>query len=142
MLKGVCGLLYSDLIFIYGLLPITVLVTFLDRSTEYKNLILVLTSIVFFTFGRPMIILLLFTTVIFDYLFGLLAGYGRKKWLRSLGFFCSIVMNSSLYIVFCWNSLFKNLGIEHLTFAKRLIPLGIAFYALRKRTYSVCLFIW
>ncbi len=135
MLKGVCGLLYSDLIFIYGLLPITVLITFLDRSTEYKNLILVLTSIVFFTFGRPMIILLLFTTVIFDYLFGLLAGYGRKKWLRNLGFVCSIVMNSSLYIVFCWNSLFRNLGVEQLTFAKKLIPLCMAFYTIRGISY-------
>lgn len=128
-------MLYSDLIFIYGILPITVLITFLDRSTEYKNLILVLTSVVFFTFGRPMIILLLFSTIIFDYLFGLLAGYGRRKWLRALGFICSILMNSSLYIIFCWNSLFKNLGIEQLTFSKKLIPLCVAFYTIRGISY-------
>ena len=128
-------MLYSDLIFIYGFLPITILISFLDRSTEYKNLILVLTSVVFFTFGRPMIILLLFSTIIFDYLFGLAAGYGRKKWLRALGLICSIIMNSSLYIVFCWNSLFKNLGVEQLTFAKKLIPLCIAFYSIRGISY-------
>ena len=128
-------MLYSDLIFIYGFLPITILITFLDRSTEYKNLILVLTSVVFFTFGRPIITLLLFSTVIFDYLFGLLAGYGRKKWLRVLGFTCSIVMNISLYIVFCWNSLFRNLGVEQLTFAKKLIPLCMAFYTIRGISY-------
>ncbi len=133
--KGVCGLLYSDLIFIYGFLPITILITFLDRSTEYKNLILILTSVIFFTFGRPMITLLLFSTVVFDYLFGLIAGYGREKWLRALGFFCSIVMNSSLYIVFCWNSLFKNLGIEQLTFAKKIIPICVAFYTIRGISY-------
>lgn len=128
-------MLYSDLIFIYGFLPITILITFLDRSTEYKNLILVLTSVVFFTFGRPMIICLLFLTVIFDYLFGLAAGYGRKKWLRALSFLCSIVMNSSLYIVFCWNSLFKNFGIEQLTLTKKLIPMCIAFYTIRGISY-------
>ena len=128
-------MLYSDLLFIYGLLPITILLTFLDRSTEYKNLILVLTSLVFFTFGRPMIICLLFLTIIFDYLFGLVAGYSRRKWLRASGFICSILMNSSLYIVFCWNSLFKNIGIEQLTFSKKLIPLCIAFYSIKGISY-------
>lgn len=127
-------MLYSDLIFIYAFLPITILISFLDRSTEYKNLILVLTSVVFFTFGKSMIILLIFSTIIFDYLFGLATGYGRK-WFRVLGFFCSIVMNSSLYVVFCWNSLFKNLGVEQLTFSKKLIPLCIAFYSIRGISY-------
>ena len=134
LIKGVCDLLYSDLIFIYGFLPITILLSFLDRSTEYKNLILVLTSAVFFTFGKPMIILLLFSTIIFDYLFGLGAGYGRK-WFRTLSMFCSIIMNSSLYIIFCWNSIFKNLGVEQLTFSKKLIPLCIAFYSIRGISY-------
>lgn len=128
-------MLYSDLIFIYGLLPITVLFTFLDRSTEYKNLILVLTSVVFFTFGKPIIILLLFSTVIFDYLFGLIAGYGKTKFLRGLGFFCSIIMNSAFFVVFNWNSIFKNLGIESLTFSKKLIPICIAFYTLKGISY-------
>lgn len=128
-------MLYSDLIFIYGLLPITVLLTFLDRSTEYKNLILVLTSVVFFTFGKPIIILMLFSTVILDYLFGLIAGYGRTKILRASGFFFSIVMNSALFILFSWNSIFKNLGIESLTFTKKLIPICIAFYTIKGISY-------
>lgn len=128
-------MLYSDLIFIYGFLPITVLITFLDRSTEYKNLILVLTSVVFFTFGKPIIILLLFLTVIFDYLFGLISGYGKTRLFRGLGFFCSVFMNSSLFIVFSWNSVFKNLGIESLTFSKKLIPICIAFYTIKGISY-------
>lgn len=128
-------MLYSDLIFIYGLLPITILITFLDRSTEYKNLILVLTSVVFFTFGKPIIILLLFLTVIFDYLFGLAAGYGRTKFIRGLGFLCSILMNSAFFVVFSWNSIFKNLGIESLTFSKKLIPICITFYTVKGISY-------
>lgn len=128
-------MLYSDLIFIYGFLPITILITFLDRSTEYKNLILVLTSIIFFTFGKPIVILVLFSTVIFDYLFGFIAGYGRTKFLRRLGFVCSILMNSALFIVFSWNSIFKNLGIESLTFSKKLIPICIAFYTIKGISY-------
>ncbi len=128
-------MLYSDLIFIYAFLPLTVLITFLDRSTEYKNLILVLTSIVFFTFGKPIIILLLFLTVIFDYLFGLAAGFGRTKLIRSLGFASSVIMNSAFYIVFCWNSVFRNLGFESLTFSKKLIPICIAFYTIKGISY-------
>ena len=33
------------------------------RSAEYKNLILVISSVIFFTWGRPAIILLLFLTI-------------------------------------------------------------------------------
>lgn len=126
-------MLYSNLIFIYVILPLSVLVTFLDRSTEYKNLILVITSVVFFSFGKPLIVLLLFATIIFDFLFGLLAGSKKSKALRMLGLFLAVVVNVGIFVWLCWNTLFYS--TEKLHLAASLIPMGTAFYTIKGLSY-------
>lgn len=131
-------MLYTDLLFVFAFLPITVIVSLFDRSAEYKNLILVISSVIFFTWGRPAIILLLFLTIIADYLFGLLADSGKKP-LRVMGLILSIIMNGGFFVVFARNYLFDKgelLGkLSSLSFADKLIPLGIAFYTLRGVSY-------
>ena len=119
-------------------MPITVILSLFDRSAEYKNLILVISSLVFFTWGRPAIILLLFLTVIADYLFGL--GAGCKNRLSAVACLMgSVVMNGGVFLVFARNYLFDKGGLfgsfTSLSFADKLIPLGIAFYTLRGAGY-------
>ncbi|MBE6837069.1 MAG: hypothetical protein E7509_03615 [Ruminococcus sp.] len=127
-------MLYTDLLFVFVFMPLTVIVSLFDRSAEYKNLILVISSVIFFTWGRPAIILLLFVTVIADYLLGL--GADCKK--RPVGVICliaSIIMNGGFFVVFARNFLFDKGGLlgrfSQLSFAEKLIPLGIAYYTLR-----------
>lgn len=131
-------MIYTDLLFVFAFLPITVIVSLFDRSAEYKNLILVISSVIFFTWGRPAIILLLFVTVLFDYLFGLGAGVD-KKLVKIPCLLASIVMNGGFFVVFARNYLFDKGEIfgrfETLSFADKLIPLGIAFYTLRGVSY-------
>lgn len=129
---------YTDLIFVFAFLPITVIAGLFDRSAEYKNMILIISSVIFFTWGRPAIILLLFLTAVMDYLFGLGAA-SDKKVLKLASLFLDVVMNTGTFVVFSWNSLFRSGGIfdafEFFSFADKLIPIGTAFYTLRGMSY-------
>ena len=45
-------MVYTELLFFLGVLPVSVLLSFLDRSAEYKNLILIITSAAFISWGN------------------------------------------------------------------------------------------
>lgn len=124
-------MLYTDLIFIYAFLPITVLLTMCDRSTEYKNFILFLSSIVFFSWGKPFYICLLFLSAVCDWIFGFLAG-AKPGALKLIGVLLSAAMNISLFVVIGYNFLFSStpLALEH-----TIIPAGMAFYSVRGLSY-------
>ena len=122
-------MIYSELIFLLVLFPIITILSFFDRSTEYKNFILILGSIAFFSWGRPLAVCLIFLSVIFDWLFGKMAEKKGGKLAVALSF----LMNAGLFCVFAHNSLFDK--VEALSFSKQVLPIGMAFYTLRGFSY-------
>ncbi|NLZ45591.1 MAG: hypothetical protein GX896_02760 [Clostridiales bacterium] len=134
---------FSSLIFVYAFLPLTVIFSFFDKSAEYKNLILIISSLIFFTWGRPIIIVLLFVTAVMDYVFGLGAG-SKKKFIKNASLALDFLMNTATFIVFSWNHLFRSdgrlaltiwNGFEKFSYSDIIIPLGIGFYTLRGMSY-------
>ncbi|HRK92940.1 MAG TPA: acyltransferase, partial [Ruminococcus bicirculans (ex Wegman et al. 2014)] len=72
-------MVYSDLIFILGMFPIMTIISLFDRSAEYKNLILIVCSLLFFSWGRPFVFCLIFLSVILDWIFGLIISKNREN---------------------------------------------------------------
>lgn len=131
-------MLYTDLLFVYAFLPLTIIAGLFDDSAEYKNLILVISSLIFFTWGRPIIILLLFLTVFADYGLGFVAN-SKNKIAKYAGLLSSICLNCSFFVIFARNYLFKTGSVFEkftaISFSEKLIPLGIAFYTIRGVSY-------
>lgn len=124
-------MIYTDLIFIYAFLPIAVILTMLDRSVEYKNFILVIASLVFFSWGKPVYVCLIFLSAVFDWIFGLIAG-SRARGFKFLGAGLSLVMNAAIFVFVQWNFLFAG---TPLSVERSVLPLGIAFYTVRGMSY-------
>lgn len=126
---------YSDLLFFLGLLPLSVLFSFLDRSAEYKNFILIITSVIFFAWAKPIIVCLLFLTVIAEYLIGI--GIEKSKSAGKAGaralLFADLIMNAGIFFVFAHNYLFDK--VEILSFSEAVIPVGVAYYTVRGFSY-------
>ncbi|MGN0624271.1 MAG: acyltransferase [Oscillospiraceae bacterium] len=133
-------MVYSDLLFFLGLLPCTVLLSFLDRSTEYKNLILVITSVIFFTWAVPAKVCLLFVTIIFEYIFGLGIAKTRENRRPAAAAILAadFLMNAGVFLVFAHNYLFDSIDALH--FSKALIPIGVSFYTVRGFSYCYDVF--
>lgn len=129
---------FSSLSFLFVFFPVAIII-YLLAPKKYKNLILVLESFVFYLWGNGQMILLLWSTILINYLFGLgieKSKIHRKKFLVAgilidvaiLGFY----KYSTHIIDFLNGSL--NAGIEEWY---AFLPLGISFFIFQEISYLV-----
>lgn len=123
----------TELFFLFCFLPLSVLFSFFDKSQEYKNFILIIFSVIFFSWGRPFIVCLLFASIVIDWLLGLVCGSEKPKAMKTAALFADLLMNAALFVWLSRNYLFD--GIDKLSLQAELIPVGTAFYTLRGFSY-------
>jgi alginate O-acetyltransferase complex protein AlgI len=107
-----------------------------DRSTEYKNLILVLTSWLFIIWGKAFAVSLMFLSIIIDWALALaVEGTVKKQGRKNASVFLvlDLLVNAFLFVVLTRNSHFSADSALHLRNA--LIPVGAAFYTLKNFSY-------
>lgn len=132
--KGVKKLIYTDLLFFLCLLPFSVLFSFFDRSTEYKNLILVITSLLVFSWGKPFGVCLLFVTAFGEWIIGRWAEKKRENEQSvSTPLLVDIAMNLLVFFLFTGKFLYTEEGA--FGFEKILAQQGIMFYVIRGFAY-------
>lgn len=124
---------FTDLIFLFAFLPLTILVSFLEKSTEYKNFILIISSLLFFTWGEHFAIAIILLTFIFDWSMGLLCSPEKSRAVRITALIFDAILNLSVFLVFERNTLFD--GIESLSFLQKLAHISVAFYCVRGFSY-------
>lgn len=138
-------MVFSSLTFLFAFLPITILIYFIAPK-KLRNLVLLLTSLVFYAWGEPIYILLMLFTITFDYFCGLLIERYRSrtrtaKWI----FIVSVIVNLGIlgffkyykFLIFNINSLTgMNLPILDLP-----LPVGISFYTFQTMSYVIDVYI-
>ena len=137
-------MVFSSNVFLILFLPIF-LICYFACPKKWRNIILLLFSIVFYAYGAPTFVLLLLgSTIINFYLVKLLyksenlihkklfAGLAIVVSLGLLGYF-----KYANFFVDNLNALFRGLGLQPFTFAKVLLPIGISFFTFQSITYVV-----
>ena len=96
-------MLFSSTIFIFGFLPFVLFVyyVFLRKTKKAKNVFLLLSSLAFYAWGEPKFVVLLITSIILKWIFGLaIDKYRENKNISKLVLVLMAVSNLSLLIVF------------------------------------------
>ena len=131
-------MIFSSLIFIFIFLPIFLLVYYIVPF-KYKNIILLIFSLLFYSWGEPIyILLLLFSSFINYYGSNIIRKCKDKK--RKLYFILIIVINILLlgffkYLNFIIGNLnLLGLNIEMVNIA---LPLGISFFTFQTMSYTI-----
>lgn len=140
-------MVFSSLLFLFRFLPCVIIIYFLTpgyMKNTWKNLVLFLSSLIFYAWGEPVyIVLMLFSTVV-DYINGGLAGYfvnRDNKKAAKIFVFLSVIINLSLLGIFkytgfitgIWNDI-TGMDIK----AKELaLPIGISFYTFQTMSYTI-----
>ncbi len=137
-------MVFSSNIFLVFFLP-TFLICYFVSPKRWRNVVLLLFSIVFYAYGAPdFIILLLGSTVINYYLVKLMYKSDNKR-LKKLYCGLAIMVSLGLLVYFKYanffidnfNALIGALGLKTFTFAKVLLPIGISFFSFQSVTYVI-----
>jgi len=137
-------LVFSSITFLCYFLPVFFIVYYLVGN-KYKNYVILLFSIFFYSWGAPKFIFVLLASTFFDfYLVQWMHQTNtskKKKILLSL----SILLNVGLLAYFKYanffidnvNAILIKTGITEVGWAEVLLPIGISFYTFQTLTYSI-----
>lgn len=138
-------MVFSSVLFIFRFLPIAMILYFLTPN-KFKNLTLLLVSLIFYSWGEPKYFLLMIASIFVDYFVsrGIDKSRNNKKICIML-LAISIVFNLGMLFFFKYfnffieniNSIF-GLSLKHL---KITLPLGISFYTFQTMSYTIDVFL-
>lgn len=134
-------MLFSSLTFLFAFLPITFILYFLAKD-RYKNIVLLVVSLIFYAWGEPVYILLMIGSIIFNFFVAKLIGNNKKRPKRKKTYLIvAILANIGALFIFKYldfaiiniDKLFNfDLGVANLA-----LPIGISFYTFQILSYVI-----
>jgi len=137
-------MVFSSLIFIFCFLPAFLLIYYL-ADKKYKNIILLLSSILFYSWGAPQFVFVILGTTLVDFHLVRWMDRMENRLHRRLLLALSVSINLGLLFYFKYSGFFIEnvnrvlalLGDDHVTWTKLALPIGISFYTFETITYVV-----
>lgn len=132
---------FSSLPFLFGFLPITLAIYF-AVPIQWRNLALLLTSLVFYGWGEPVYLGIMVLSILIDYTHGLLVERYRSRDKLARWFVAeSVILNLGLLGFFkYWDFFAENLSrLPGITLPALGLPLpiGISFFTFQTMSYTV-----
>ena len=143
-------MVFSSIIFLAAFLPITFILYYIPipfkekAGITYRNIILVIASLIFYAFGEPIYVFLMIGSVLLNYLFGMMLGAGSKSSLskhRKLIVVLSVIVNVLILGVFKYAGFFVSsidrfFGLS-IPVPKIALPIGISFFTFQAMSYVI-----
>ena len=133
-------MVFSSLIFLFAYLVITLALYFIS-PLKWRNVVLLITSLIFYGYGEPVYILIMFLSIFIDYSHGLLVEKYRDNDKKARWFVGQSVVFNLLLLGFFkyWDFLAVNLAVLGLNLPVLGIPLpiGISFFTFQTMSYTI-----
>ncbi|MBC7553476.1 MAG: MBOAT family protein [Taibaiella sp.] len=137
-------MIFSSITFLFYFLPVFFLLYYL-AAPKYKNIVILLASIFFYSWGAPRFIFAILGTTVVDFYIVRSMADAEQPFRRKLLLSFSLALNLGLlfYFKYC-NFFIENIdaallaaGAKPLTWEKVVLPIGISFYTFESLTYVV-----
>ncbi len=134
-------MLFTSAVFLFIFLPL-VLVTYFLLPPKYRNLCLLISSIIFYAWGEKKLVVIMMITTVVDFYGAILIEKGKRK----AGLLITVLFNLGLlfyfkYLNFTFDnivSLLHEMGLETgSSIPKIIMPLGISFLTFHSLSYVV-----
>lgn len=144
-------MVFSDLFFLFVFLPAFILLyllaSWIDRkigdrrgrlSFVLRNIVLVIFSLLFYSWGEPVYVFLMIITVLVNYLCGLGIGHTRRfrKFALVTGIVCNLAILGSFKYLGFFARILGDIGIP-VDVPEIGLPIGISFYIFQSLSYLV-----
>lgn len=130
-------MVFSSLSFLVFFLPLTLIIYYCVPHIKAKNIVLLLSSCLFYAWGEPKYIFLILFSVIVNYFLGLAVAnitYSQDK--RRVFLVTAIVFNLAVLFVFKYFN-FASRVLHTSVTLKLAIPIGISFFTFQILSYVV-----
>ncbi len=130
-------MVFSSLFFLYAFFPLCMLEYAVARTTNTRNAVLLVFSLLFYAFGEPVYLLLLIGMAFFDWLLARLMTYGRKRLWMALACVINLgTLGIFKYLNFTLDNLYGLFGGSS-PLAEIALPIGISFYTFQLLSYVI-----
>ena len=129
-------MVFSSISFLYYFLPMVLLFYFIVPS-KFKNVVLLIFSLLFYFYGEPKYIWVLILSCVINYIFGLIIEKHHKK----IYLILDITFNLLLLCYFKYTNFFiqniNNLFSSNLSLIDVVMPIGISFFTFQTMSYVI-----
>ncbi len=133
-------MVFSSLLFIFQFLPISLILYYISPK-KAKNLVLVIVSLFFYSWGEFRYFPIMLTTILINYFAAIgIEYYDKKPQLRKVIFLAALIISFGFLFVFKYLGFFTSeIGrfIPGMPEIKLTLPLGISFYTFQTLSYTI-----
>jgi len=149
-------MLFSSTTFLIVFLPVTIFLYYLPKIfcsatgphkiyNDYRNVVLLFASLIFYAWGEPRNIILMLLSIIFNYAAALhIDKLDEKPGNRKALFILTLIFNIGLLVFFKYSGFISDnisglLGVR-IAFNEPALPIGISFYTFQIMSYVICVY--
>ena len=129
-------MLFTSISFLYYFLPITLILYFIVPK-KYKNVILLISSLLFYFYGEPIYVFLMIAEILIAYFGALLIDKYKDKTILII----LLIIHISLLFIFKYTDFIlaniNNIFNANINLLKLALPIGISFYTFQIISYEV-----
>ncbi len=137
-------MVFSSIVFLLIFLPLFLIVYNL-ADKKYKNWVILLSSILFYSWGAPRFVFVIIGSTLVDFYLVKALHESVKQNKRRLLLASSIFLNLGLLLYFKYanffvenvNVVFARMGVDQMDWVEVALPIGISFYTFQTLTYSI-----
>lgn len=134
-------MVFSSLLFLGLFLPLTLAFYYVRKNNTWRNIILLVASLIFYAWGEPILVL----NMLFSAFVGWIGGWGVNKWRGNwksrASLIVALVIDIGLLGVFKYTGFFINninsIFGSSIAFKGFALPLGISFYTFQILSYTI-----
>lgn len=134
-------MVFSSIVFLFRFLFVVLLFYYLIPN-KYKNLFLLITSIIFYSWGEVKYFIIMIISIMIDYTTGQVIENNRgNKLICRLALLASVCFNLGMLFFFKYYDFFVSsfnavFGLD-IKLLKLILPLGISFYTFQTMSYTI-----
>lgn len=140
-------MVFSSSLFLFLFLPLFLSVYFLS-PTRFKNGVILLFSLFFYTWGAPKFVFVILSSIVVDYILSKKIYYSTNEKQRKNWLVFSILLNVSVLLYFKYsnffvenfNSLLADFGFKQVGWTQVALPIGISFFTFHELSYIIDVF--
>lgn len=137
-------MLFSSIVFLFYFLPIVLILYYaLSFSRTAQNILLLISSLIFYTWGESKYVLLMLLSIILNYILGIMVDKYRKDKLKArLIIIFTCISNLGILFVFKYlgfviRNINETLPFYKIQIPKIILPIGISFFTFKVLSYVI-----